>query len=100
MHYDLAIVGGGVVGAGLAAALREAPWRIALIDARVPTASDPRLFGMNASSAEFLKNIGIWDALAEHASPIHQVHVSKRGSFGAVRLHHDDVQLSSLGHVI
>lgn len=100
MRYKLAIVGGGVVGAGLAAALHAFDGAIALIDARVPSNADPRLFALNYGSCEFLKNVGIWPAIATQAAPIHQVHVSKQGRFGAVRLTREEVSLPTLGHVI
>ena len=100
MRYDLIIVGGGLVGAGFAAALKPAGLRIALVDARLPSSDDPRLFALNASSCQFLSNLGLWPQLAPHAAPILQVHVSHQGHFGAVRMHHDDVNLPSLGHVI
>lgn len=100
MRYDLIIVGGGVVGAGFAAGLKHSGLNIALVDARLPSNEDPRLFGMNVSACEFLTNLGVWPELAPYASPIKQVHVSHRGHFGAVRLHHDEAGLSSLGHVI
>lgn len=99
-RYDLIIVGGGLVGAGLAVALQSAPLKIALIDARLPSSDDPRLFGLNSTSCQFLENLGVWPALALHASPIHQVHVSHQGQFGAVRLNRDDVQLPQLGNVL
>ena len=100
MRYDLIIVGGGLVGAGLAVALRHANVRIALIDARLPANDDPRLFALNHSSCQFLANLGVWPALASHAAPIHAVHVSHQGKFGAVNLNREDLQLSDLGHVI
>jgi 2-octaprenyl-6-methoxyphenol hydroxylase len=100
MRYDLIIVGGGLVGAGFAAALQSSGLRIALVDARLPSNDDPRLFALNASSCQFLANLGFWPALAPHASPIQQVHVSHQGHFGAVRLHHHDVNLPELGHVV
>lgn len=100
MRYDLIIVGGGLVGAGFAAALSESGLRIALIDARVPSNDDPRLFALNAGSCDYLANLGLWPLLSPHAAPIHQVHVSHQGHFGAVRMHHDDVDLLSLGHVV
>ncbi|RDI46500.1 FAD-dependent monooxygenase [Aquicella lusitana] len=100
MYYDLIIVGGGLVGAGLAAGLRHAGIKIALVDARLPSSNDPRLFALNAGSCQFLKNVGIWEELAEHAAAIHQVHVSYQGRFGAVRLNREDVHLASLGYVI
>lgn len=99
-RYDFVIVGGGLVGAGLAAALRHANMTLALIDARLPSSNDPRLFALNASSCQFLANIGVWPQLISHASPIHQVHVSHRGRFGAVRLNREDVSADTLGHVI
>ncbi len=100
MHYDLIIVGGGLVGAGLATALRDVNLNIALIDARLPTAEDPRLFALNSGSCQFLKNIGIWKTIARHAAPIHEVHVSYQGRFGAVRLSREEIHLSELGYVI
>lgn len=100
MVYDLIIVGGGLVGTGLAAALRTSGLRIALVDARVPDCNDPRLFALNAASCQFLKNLGLWERIAPHAAPIHQVHVSWQGHFGAVRLNREDARLPALGYVI
>ncbi len=100
MRYDLIIVGGGLVGAGLLLALRKTNLRIALIDARLPSLDDPRLFALNDSSCNFLSNIGLWDKLSSHATAIHEVHVSNQGKFGSVRLKRHDVGLSSLGYVI
>lgn len=99
-QYDLIIVGGGLVGAGLAAALRQSPLRIALIDAKLPSSDDPRLFALNTSSCQFLENLNVWQQINKYASAIHQVHVSHQGHFGAVRLNRDEVNLSALGHVI
>lgn len=98
--FDLIIVGGGVVGAGLALGLQESGLKIALVDARNPSANDPRLFALNYGSCQFLKNTGLWSRLAEHAAPIHQVHVTHKGHFGSVSLKHEDLGLRELGHVI
>jgi len=100
MHYDLVIVGGGLVGASLACALADLPLKIALIDAKIPTNNDARLFGLNYSSCLFLKNLNLWPALQSYVSPIHEVHVSYQGHFGAVRLKRDELLLPELGHVI
>jgi 2-octaprenyl-6-methoxyphenol hydroxylase len=99
-HYDMIIVGGGLVGAGLAVALRETGLRLALVDARLPSNDDPRLFALNAGSCQFLENIGIWSTLSQYAAPIHQVHVTHQGHFGSVRLKREEAGLSALGHVI
>lgn len=100
MRYDVIIVGGGLVGAGLAVALRGSGLQIALIDAKLPTQDDPRLFALNHTSCVFLQNLQIWDKIAAHASAIHDVHVSRQGKFGSVRLQGDELQLSELGHVV
>lgn len=99
-QFDLIIIGGGLVGAGLAIALRDSSLRIALVDARLPSSDDPRLFALNEASCQFLKNLHVWSALSRHAAPIHQVHVSYQHHFGAVRLTREDVNAESLGHVI
>jgi 2-octaprenyl-6-methoxyphenol hydroxylase len=99
-RYDLIIVGGGLVGAGLAAALRRSDLQIALIDARLPSNDDPRLFALNAGSCQFLENLDLWPKLKAYAAPIHQVHVSNHGHFGSVRLNREDVGLPALGYVI
>ncbi len=98
--YDLIIVGGGLVGAGLAIALEETGWRIALVDARLSSQEDHRLFALNKGSCQFLKKIGCWSALETQATPIHRVHVSRQGRFGSVSLDKNDAGLSELGHVI
>lgn len=100
MHYDLIIVGGGLVGASLAVALRHSHLKIALIEARIPNKTDPRLIALNWSSCQFLKNIELWPVLSAHAASIEQVHVSHQGRFGTARLHCRDISLPSLGHVI
>lgn len=100
LRYDLIIVGGGMVGAGLAAALQQSNLRVALVDARLPSSNDPRLIALNAGSCQFLANLGLWDKLAEHAAAIHQVHVSYQGHFGSVRLNREEAHLPQLGHVI
>lgn len=98
--YDVMIVGGGLVGAGLALALKSTGLQVALIDAKLPSNDDPRLFGLTASTIHFLTNIGIWHTLAPDATDIKEVHVSSLGRFGAVRLSHNDVSLPALGAVL
>lgn len=100
MQFDMIIVGGGFVGAGLALALRDTHLKIALIDARLPTLNDPRLFALNSTTCQFLKNISVWSQFADFATLIKQVHISKQGQFGAVRLNAHEVGLQALGQVI
>lgn len=99
-QFDIIIVGGGMVGAGLALSLKDTRLTIAVIDARVPTNDDPRLFALNISTCQFLDNLGIWQSLKKNSSPIEKVHVSNKGHFGAVRLSPEEADLPVLGYVV
>lgn len=99
--FDLAIVGGGMVGAALAASLAETPLKIALIDAApVPAPTDHRLIALSFVSCNLLKSLSLWPALAKYAAPIRTIHVSQKGRFGITRLKAADIQRETLGHVI
>lgn len=99
-QYDIVIIGGGLVGAGFAAALLQSGLKIALVEAKLPNPQDPRLLALNYHSCQFLKNVGIWSALENKANAIERIHVSKKGRFGSVRLNREDVGLDYLGQVI
>ncbi|SDC45247.1 2-octaprenyl-6-methoxyphenol hydroxylase [Cupriavidus sp. YR651] len=97
---DIAIVGGGPVGLALASQLlRTTPWRITLIDAATPAraARDPRAIALSHGSRQLLEQIGAWPMPMQ---PIGHIHVSQRGRFGHVKLHHDDYCVPALGYVV
>lgn len=80
MDYDLIIVGGGLAGASLAAALQGTRYRIGLVEAHAPSVADgwdSRVYAISPSCVDFLRGIGIWDHLdadriaAVHAMAIH-----------------------------
>jgi 2-octaprenyl-6-methoxyphenol hydroxylase len=100
MKFDIAIVGGGMVGAALAAALHDTSLKIALIDAAESHANDHRLIALNYASYAFFKKINIWSELENHASAIHQVHVSTRGHFGTTRISAKEMGVEQLGFVV
>jgi 2-octaprenyl-6-methoxyphenol hydroxylase len=97
---DLAIVGGGPVGLALACQLlRTTSWRLTLIDAATPAraARDPRAIALSWGSRQLLEQIGAWPVAG---SPIEHIHVSQRGHFGHVKLHHEDYGVPALGYVV
>lgn len=63
LRVDIAVVGGGVVGAALALALGRAGFEVALIDARgapeAPMTPDPRVYALSPSSLALLTRLGI-----------------------------------------
>jgi ubiquinone biosynthesis UbiH/UbiF/VisC/COQ6 family hydroxylase len=66
-RFDVAIVGAGLVGASLAAALGRAGLAVALIEPSPPAAPgeawDSRIYSISPASSDFLASIGAWDAL-------------------------------------
>ncbi len=100
MTYDLAIIGGGMVGAALACALRDTPLKIILVDAAESHANDHRLIALNHTSCQFFETLRIWPTLAPHAAKIDEVHVSSRGHFGRTRLTAHELALTYLGYVV
>lgn len=103
--YDVLIVGGGMVGAGMALALSALPLRIAVIEA-VPFRSasqpsyDDRAIALAYGSSRILDAMGLWPMLADQVSPIKNIHVSDRGHFGVTRISSEAEKVDALGYVI
>jgi len=99
---DLAIVGGGLVGASLAVALADTPLRIALIEAAPPPATAPawdeRCIALNDASRQIFAALGVWETIAPQAAPITATHISERGRFGVTRFHAAEAGLPALGY--
>ncbi|MGH8494707.1 MAG: 2-octaprenyl-6-methoxyphenyl hydroxylase, partial [Gammaproteobacteria bacterium] len=104
-HYDIAIVGGGMVGASLAAALEPLGLDVAIVEAHPPRSAaqpsyDDRATVVSSGSRRVLETVGVWRDIAAEATPIHRVHVSDRGRFAFARLDRSDYGLPALGYVI
>jgi 2-polyprenyl-6-methoxyphenol hydroxylase-like FAD-dependent oxidoreductase len=73
--FDVAIVGGGLVGASLAVALRCTGLRIALIEAHAPDSAaqpsfDERTTALGNASRRVFEALGLWQGRAPAAAPI------------------------------
>src|SRR5690242_16044309 len=93
---DVLIRGAGPVGCALALALRESALRVALVDAKAPSAAFQPI-ALSHGSRLILERIGVWPAL--RASPIERVLVTQAGAFGRVRLEAQDAGVPALGYV-
>lgn len=108
-QVNLAIIGGGLVGASLALALQETArqrgWRIALIEPFSPgnayqPSYDARSTALSYGSRLIYERLDLWQAIAQRAEPILQIHVSDRGRFGATRLQAIEEGVPALGYVV
>ncbi|MFV0665739.1 UbiH/UbiF family hydroxylase [Denitromonas sp.] len=66
MKFDLVIVGAGLAGASLAAALRGSRLKIAVVESQPPARPegwDSRIYAISPANADFLTDIGVWQHL-------------------------------------
>jgi 2-octaprenyl-6-methoxyphenol hydroxylase len=102
---DVAIVGGGMVGMTLAAALGNAGLAVAIVDAEAPAAMTAAAFDGRSSAIAFgsqrvLAGIGAWAGMASEAQPILDIRVSDGTATGGVSrlfLHYDHRDLAMGG---
>lgn len=106
MNCDVAIVGGGVVGATLGAALGAAGMQVALIEARAPTsgapaAGDSRVSALTPASRAILEGLGIWKHLApEGVCAFTDMRVWEEPGKGDIHFDAADVGAPALGYIV
>jgi 2-octaprenyl-6-methoxyphenol hydroxylase len=105
-EVDLAIVGGGLVGASLALAVAPLGLRVALIEAVPPGAAeqqpsfDERTTALANGTVRVFKALQAWPRMEREAAPIRRIHVSEQGRFGSARIDAAEQGLESLGYVV
>ncbi|MDJ0703283.1 MAG: FAD-dependent hydroxylase [Leptolyngbyaceae cyanobacterium MO_188.B28] len=78
LDFDLAIVGGGIVGLTLACALKDSGLRVALIEAQSPeqTAARRQAYAMSLLSGRIFEGIGVWPQISPHITHFQRVRLS------------------------
>lgn len=112
VSYDIAIVGGGMVGAALALIChhQNPDWQIVMVEAfplpakdesfQFQPSYDDRSTALSAGSADILDKAGIWQSLLAQSTSIRQIHVSDKGHFGGTLINSEDYDLEALGRVV
>jgi 2-octaprenyl-6-methoxyphenol hydroxylase len=108
-RVDIAVVGGGLVGGTLAAALASTGAEVALIDRLTPARQTDATFDGRASAIalapqKMLAAIGqgtkVWPRLADHATPILDIRVADGTSRLFLHYDHDEVGTPALGYML
>jgi 2-octaprenyl-6-methoxyphenol hydroxylase len=103
--FDVAIVGGGLVGASLAIALEPVGLRVLLVESVLPDAGvqpsfDDRTTALGNGTRRIFEALDLWRTIAPQAAPIRQIHVSDAGRFGFARLVAAEQAIDAFGHVV
>jgi 2-octaprenyl-6-methoxyphenol hydroxylase len=104
-EFDVAIVGGGMVGASLALALSGTGIRVLLIegaapDSRAQPSFDDRTTALGNGSRRIFESLGVWSHMAPQAAAIRTIHVSEAGRFGFARLRAPEQGIDAFGFVV
>ena len=110
-HYDILIVGGGMVGSTLACALAETGLQIAVIEKYIPGEIQPndqydlRVSAISHSSQNVFRHLGVWDGIEKRrCSAYEKMHVwdTQASGLGEGEVVFDaaDNGVKELGHII
>lgn len=105
--FDVAIVGGGLVGASLAAALDGSGLRVALIEPQPPrpwvegSAPDQRIYAISPGAAAFLETLSVWQALpAERVARVDAMEIYGDAAESRMDFTAYDAGLSELAFIV
>jgi 2-octaprenyl-6-methoxyphenol hydroxylase len=103
--FDIAIVGGGLVGASMACALAPLGFRVTVLE-KVPFQApgqpsyDDRTLALNHASCSILGGLGLWPALEGAATPIREIIVTEPGRPVRVVMRASEMGIPAFGNVV
>lgn len=105
-NVDVVIVGGGMVGLGLAAALKGSALKVAVVEGQLPEpvldeAPDNRVSALSLASQRILQQVGAWRGIeARRLQPYVQMEVWEQDSFGRIAFDAASLRQPELGHIV
>ncbi|MGB1236757.1 MAG: UbiH/UbiF/VisC/COQ6 family ubiquinone biosynthesis hydroxylase [Pseudomonadales bacterium] len=114
-HYDVAVVGAGMVGLTAALALCKQGMKVALVDAREGSAQalvqginslckqgyDNRVSALTFASQRIFENLGVWQKMAAtRVSPYREMDVWDGAASGRIHFSCDELHQPCLGHIV
>ena len=106
MNHEVAVVGGGMVGATLACALAKAGIRVAVVEASTPLPPmgegyELRVSAVTRASEAILRAIDVWNELPlERCGVFREMHVWDSTGSGAIHFDSADVGAETLGYIV
>jgi 2-octaprenyl-6-methoxyphenol hydroxylase len=103
--FDVAIAGGGLVGASLALALESLGLAVLVVEStpfgRVDQPSfDERTTAISNGTRRVFEALELWPLMLRAATPIRRIHVSDKGRFGFARIDAREQGVPALGYVL
>ncbi|BAU14211.1 ubiquinone biosynthesis hydroxylase [Leptolyngbya sp. NIES-3755] len=100
-EYDIAIVGGGVVGTTFACALKDSGFRVALIEAELKSqaVSRAQAYSISLLSSHIFEGMDIWQQIRPQVETYRKVRLSDANSPAAVQFAPQDIGTETLGYV-
>jgi len=106
-HYDILIVGGGMVGSTLACALADTGLQVALIEKHIPEEIqknndyDLRVSAISHSSQNVFKHLGVWEGIeSRRCCAYEKMDVWDADGDGEVIFDAADNGVKELGHIV
>ena len=101
LDCDLVIVGGGIVGTTLAAALKNSGLQVIIIEARPleVAAAKKQAYAFSLLSSRIYEGIGVWDEIYPHVGKFNHINLSDEDYQQQVRFDTKDLNTNHLGFV-
>ncbi|MGL4505613.1 MAG: FAD-dependent 2-octaprenylphenol hydroxylase, partial [Aeromonas sobria] len=105
-NVDVVIVGGGMVGLGLAAALKHSALKVLVVEGQLPDpqlgeVADNRVSALSLASQQILRHVGAWDGMAARRLQAYdKMAVWEQDSFGHIDFDAASLRQASLGHIV
>ena len=104
--YDIAVVGGGMVGLAFAAALKETTLKIVVIegnefDRELGESPELRVSALSRASQNILQNLDAWTGIeSRRYQAYNAMQVWDRNGFGHIEFDGDGLMTDTLGHLV
>lgn len=107
-RYDLLIIGGGMVGSTIAAALGNTDLKIAVVEQQYPvefqqgSEHDLRVSALSIASEQILKNLDVWDSIKARRSCLYRrmkIWESNENQ-ASTEFNSDDIGAEHLGYIV